>query len=162
MARRGAVFAVDFVIDDKSAYAAIRRMTTNVSDFRKFWPPVMDAILEGEGRYIESRGAGSWPELTPKYAKWKAAHGGGSLLELTGGLKASLTEKGAPRQKFTRGQKALTFASTWPTAHLHQKGKPRMPARPVIDAESPVMQKAIQDAFADIAHKWAADFGRGG
>lgn len=159
MARR--VDGIDFIIDDKAAHAAIRRMTTNVDDLRKIaWPTVLEGVLEANAQWFEA--GNGWPSLTPAYAKWKASHGGGKLLELTGTLKRSLTEQGAQWQKVTRGKRQMTLTTSDPVAHLHMRGKPKMPARPPLNADSPQMQRAVQNALEKVARQWAADFTRGG
>jgi hypothetical protein len=159
MARR--VDGIDFIIDDKAAHAAIRRMTTNVDDLRKVaWPAVLPAVLDAQGQWFGARGDGSWPALKPGYAKWKASHGGGNLLELTGDLRRSLSEQGAKWQKVTRGKRQLTLTTSDPVAHLHMKGKPKMAARSPLATDSPQMQKAIQDSMEKVARQWAEDFAR--
>lgn len=144
---------IDWTITDESAYRALRLMVKNVTDFRPYWPEVEDAIREDSAQRFDTSDGGTWKPLTAKYAKWKAAHGGGRLLELSGALRASFTEKGAEGQKVTRGQRQLLFRSQYGkpgvalAAHQHRR-------RRLINERSPFLRKRMGDAASRIALEW--------
>lgn len=152
---------IDWTITDEVAYKALRQMVRNVDDFRPYWPEIEDAIREDEAQRFATSDGGQWKPLTAKYAKWKAAHGGGKLLQRDGGLLASLTVKGAEGQKVTRGKSQMLFRT--------QYGKPGVALashqnryRKLINERSPFLRKRMGDAASKVALEWKRQWDGGG
>lgn len=172
---------IEWIVDDKSAQAAIKTMLRNVDDFRKHWEPIIDAINESNAQRFESQDGGTWAPLAnrkPSYAAWKAKHyPGGKILQATGELLDVMTNKKNKNQRIVRGQKELRLyyfrnahrggatnaAGRTNLASIHQGGKGKMPARKVINENSPLLRKAMGDAAGEVAKAWAAEWeaGRG-
>ena len=127
--------------------------------FPRLSPVFEEAVKEQFDARGEGPVAGSWADLTPDYAAWKAtAYPGQPLLERTGALRAALTSSGSPvalrawsDTDFTFGSNGVEYAS------FHQTGTGKMVARPVFDfgpsfeaemtrATSDGVREAIKDA----------------
>lgn len=151
---------IDWTITDESAYKALRQMVKNVSDFRPYWPRIEEAIREDNAARFASRDGGTWPALTAKYAKWKAAHGGGRMLERSGGLFQSLTVDKAEGQKVRRGPRELLWRTEYGVAGValaaHQSRKRRL-----INERSPFLRKRLGDAASQVALDWKRQWDRG-
>jgi len=105
--------------------SGLERFAIQVSDFRRYWPAALIAVREILSEAMESEGgatqAGSWPDLSPGYAKWKARHFPGTkILERTGRLKASLI--GSHEQDVLMSPTSMTVRSTVPYGRFHQLG----------------------------------------
>lgn len=152
---------IDWIIEDDAAYRALRLMAKNVTDFRPYWPRIEEAIRDDEERRFATSDGGTWKPLTRRHAKWKAAHGGGRILELEGGLKASLTQAGAEGQKVTRGQRQMLWRTTY--------GKPGVALaavqnrkRKLINEGSPFLRKRMGEAAEAVALDWKRQWDGGG
>ena len=133
---------------------AFERAGDEVQDFGKWvFPKLAPVFEEAVSEQFDARGggptAGAWSDLTPDYAKWKAGHYPGQPLhELTGELRAALTNSSAPAayrewsaSEFSFGTIGLEYAS------FHQVGTERMKARPVFDF-GPSFERGLQLATA--------------
>jgi hypothetical protein len=84
----------------------IARVGAVVTDLSKrpggmpsLWERWRDAFFTSERELFDSEGgagaSGSWPQLSPAYAAWKAKHyPGGKILVASGAMKAALTSAG--------------------------------------------------------------------
>lgn len=154
MARK--VFEVN--VDDREAHKAIRRMLKMHDDLRPtlLKPLMYPAMLDTYREWMDSQGGGSWPPLTPKYAKWKSSHAPGSkMLQYQGGLYQSLTEENAKRSGSGAGQvrrfeqRRLTVGTTWNTAHLHESGRGGAVRR--ITPPYPLLNRHLEKAMREWA-----------
>lgn len=86
-------------------------------------------VFSGQGSY-GSRS--SWKPLTPKYQEWKnQKYPGRPILQLTGNLKKSLTQKGQNHVELIT-KNSITLGSSDFKFKYHQKGNDKMVKRPPI------------------------------
>jgi phage gpG-like protein len=95
---------------------------------------VADDLREMIGEQFSTEGAAGgtpWsPLATSTLRKSRGLRSG--ILDLTGALKGSLTDPGAPGHVETTDGQQLLFGSELPYANFHQVGTRRMTARPII------------------------------
>lgn len=128
------------------------RIDHYISDLRSVWPAVADEFYAMEVEQFASEGAsgasGQWAGLSNAYAIFKAREfPGATILQATGGMLASLTDREAPDAIYISEPHQLTLGSKDPKAIAHHRGLGNLPARPVIspsEARKRLMQKAIQ------------------
>lgn len=153
---------IDWTITDDSAYKALRSMTKHVEDFRPFWPRIEEAIRDDNAQRFATRDGGTWKPLNAKYLKWKAAHGHGTkVLELSGGLKASMTEAGAQGQKVRRGTRELLWRTDYGVEGVALAAFQNR-RRKLINENSPFLRKRLGDAASQIALDWKRQWDGGG
>lgn len=91
----------------------------------------MAAVFASEGG---ATAGGTWTELSPKYAVWKAKRYGGSpILTRTGALASSLTTASGMDSIQVTTPESMTLGTRVAYARYHQGGTRRMPARKIID-----------------------------
>ena len=120
-------------------------------DLRPAWEDIRDDFLRNEMEQFESEGrhaSGGWAELSPIYAAWKNAHlPGMPILQLSGRLMDSLTDKRHADFVFEAKRKSLRMGTKVPYARFHQEGTRTMPDRPPIaltDKQRRLWVKIIQ------------------
>ena len=80
-------------IGTNEAAIHLDRHADRIGDWPQFWPEVVDAFTRREEIWFNTKGKGSWPPLSEKYAQWKAVHYPGKpTLVRSGDLKDSLTD----------------------------------------------------------------------
>lgn len=113
----------------------LARFADNVSDARPAWEALADRFAKAESRQFRSEGAygsGGWAPLSPRYAAWKArAYPGKPILERTGDLKRSLTERPFGIEVIEPGFMVLGSAIRY--GEYHQSGGPNLPRRRPIE-----------------------------
>lgn len=132
--------------------AAFERNGSELLNFEKhLWPLVTVAFETEMTRQFSEEGAGpgrgTWAELSPDYAKWKAANFPGQpILQRTGDLMRAMTNSGdvhalrtASGDTFEFGTRGIEYAS------FHQLGTYRMPDRPPFDFSAD-FQRDLNDA----------------
>ena len=158
---------LDISFDDKAVHDAVMRMEQRVIPNKprgsSVWDRVLAAVLDAEKEQFATQGEGFWARLSPKYAAWKAKHGGGQLLVFNGvhgktqprSLIGSLTERGNVYQRVSMGAELFRFASIDPTAHLHQNGQ-GVPKRPVVFLGTiyPKIKEALVESARDFERAW--------
>lgn len=100
-----------------------------VSNYRSLWRKIASDVARAERFWFSSRGEGRWPQLSPKYAAWKARNfPGRPILVRTEELKKSLTQSTRllSRSEFD----VAILSSDVEYAKFHQTGTSKMPARP--------------------------------
>lgn len=125
------------------------RLGDRLSDWRPLWERVSPVVYARLAEWFDSQGRGEWAPLSPRYARWKEAHfPGRPTLVLTGALRRSVLNSGAPNniERFF-GDRA-EWGTRDPKANWHQKGTSRMPARRVIVVD-PNLRRDIAGVFAD-------------
>ena len=115
------------------------RMAHDVADARPIWEVIAQSFQRSERRNFKSQGAyasGTWAPLSPAYAAWKArAYPGTKILERTGDLKKSLTER--PFGVEVIEPTFIVLGTDIAYAEYHQNGTDKMPQRrPVEFTES--------------------------
>jgi phage gpG-like protein len=111
----------------------IARFADGVADYRPIWPVIEDDFYSLESRQFQTEGAAGgevWAPLSPEYAAWKALEFPGQpILQRTGEMMASLTQRDHPAAVHVEERKTLTLGTTVAYAIFHQRGTSRMPAR---------------------------------
>lgn len=135
---------------------AFERSGDEVKDFEKYlWPKVTAALETDVRRQFAEQGGGpargSWVELSPDYAAWKAKnYPGQPILQRTGAMYRALTDGNDPHalrasagsDTFEFGTRGLEYPS------FHQLGTIRMVDRPPFDFGSD-FQRDLQQAGMD-------------
>lgn len=130
-----------FGIDDNKQFDRIfNKITRHLEDFTSVFEEMatefyktQESVFEAEGGYGDLTG---WADLTKNYRLWKEKNfPGRKKLELTGALKASLTQQGAYGNITTITPKVLIIGSglrvgKWNLGRLHQSGTNKMTKRP--------------------------------
>ncbi|AIZ01700.1 virion morphogenesis protein [Arthrobacter phage vB_ArtM-ArV1] len=102
--------------------------------------------FDQEGAYT---GAGMWSALKPDYGAWKQRHYPGKpILQLTGDLMASMTERPFGVDEITDEQ--MVIGTAVPYSAFHQRGTETMPARPMV--QKPSGRDRLQ--FAKYLQNW--------
>lgn len=134
------------------------RFAEGVKDLRPAFREIEKSFREIERKQFQSvgmYGSGGWVPLSPTYAEWKAARfPGRPILQLTGALMRSLT--GRTPDSITEIERlALAIGTRLKYAVYHQKGTPRMPARPIIR-----LTEEDKRQWTKIFHRFLADQAR--
>lgn len=120
---------------DAQLERTIDRHLDAVDDARPVWEELADSFVRAERRQFASEGkyaSGGWAPLSPKYARWKARHYPGKpILELTGDLKKSLTERPLGIEVIL--PRRMVIGSTIPYGEHHQHGGGTLPRRRPIE-----------------------------
>ncbi|ASX98685.1 minor tail protein [Arthrobacter phage Colucci] len=118
--------------------------------------PVFEAIADYQKeiwrRQFAQEGAytgTTWAALSPPYAKWKARHFPGKpILQLSGDLMESLTERPFGVDEITHNQAVIGTAVSY--SGWHQHGTETMPARPIVQQPS----EADRLQYAKFLQQW--------
>lgn len=149
-------FTID-VAGERQLDRGISRFEEGISDYRPVWDLIYDDFLAEVKAQFESEGAhggGRWAPLSERYARWKQKHYPGKpILERTGDLKKSLTERGAPGAVFRSEPRALTMGTDVPYAIYHQTGTRKMPARQEIRLTSHFKIEAMRLIQEYLVHR---------
>lgn len=137
------------------------RIEEQIDDFRWVWPSVATefrAIMADQFTTEGAQGAsGKWKPLTPAYAKFKElAYPGMPILQATGHMMESLTDFEAGDSVFRPEKDSLTLGTRTEYAGYHQRGTPRMKARPIISMTENTrrrLQKAIQVKLVEFVRR---------
>lgn len=109
----------------------LARMADAAEDMRPVWEVLASRFAKLEARQFASEGAygsGGWAALSPDYAAWKEAnYPGKPILERTGALKASLTER--PFGVEVLDARAMAVGSGIDYGAFHQAGGRNLPQR---------------------------------
>ncbi len=128
------------------------RFSDNIGNAR----PVFDAMADEFGLSMRAQfsqqGAhtgAKWAPLSPAYAAWKSKrYPGKPIMELTGDLKKSLTNRSFGVERITN--LGMTVGTDIPYAIYHQRDTPIMPKRELI-GPPPMMR---QKKYAKILQGW--------
>ena len=97
---------------------------------------------------------GSWPELSPAYRIWKAAHFPGKpILVRSGKLRGSLVPGGGPGQVRRVSSSNAEFGTSIPYGDTHQKGRGRIPQRRFLFLQA-------SQTYGRILHGWLVRMAR--
>lgn len=153
-------FSIGILVNGRDGQPEMRRISVaferagdDIADFSKGLFPKLPAIFEAEEeRQFDSRGggpSGSWEPLKEPYAKWKEEHyPGKGILELSGNLRAGLTQSSSPFAQRSYSTEEFAFGTVGlPYASVHQLGYTahNLPARPVFDMSTD-FERDVRDA----------------
>lgn len=115
----------------------ISRFADGCADYRPIWPVIEDDFYAMEKRQFGTEGVAGggkkWEPLKPDYEEGKSVHYPGlPILQRTGEMFGSLTERDHPAAVHVEERKTLTLGTTIEYAIFHQQGTSRMAARPEI------------------------------
>lgn len=105
----------------------LEQLADHWQGWEDFWPEAEEAIQRRESIWLRRQGEGSWPPLSPGYAKAKAkARPGRPMLVYDGDLRRVLTT-----DAFTvaRTSRELWMSTSQSGAGYHRSGTSKMPAR---------------------------------
>jgi phage gpG-like protein len=142
---------------------AFTRFGNEVADLTPAFEAIADNFHEGEQEMFASEGggAGGWEKLSPDYAKWKAAnYPGKPILQRTGLLMESLTDRSGPGSKFEMSPMRLLMGTGLKHAGYHQAGTGKMPARPPIKLTETQKNEWMKFIHEHIASSWPGLSGR--
>lgn len=129
--------------------AGMERWAELVGDFSEAWPAVTRLVRRHHGRTFDSEGAATgpkrrWVPLSPRYAAIKARDfPGRPLLVRTTALRRALVE-GGPGSRVRETKDSVEIGVTGDVGKIagyHQKGTPRMPARPPVQFDRSLANK---------------------
>lgn len=149
---RGPILGFD-VQGEQQVRLSILRVQNDLKDLRPLWKRWRAVFYVIEEALFESEGAtgrgGSWPDLTPAYAAWKATHWpGGSILVASGAMRASLT--GRTGDSVYRATPKHFEIGTSRLAGYHFGGLGHNKVRRPID-----VGRDAELEFGDALHEWA-------
>ena|SRR3989304_4638249 len=120
------------IMGDVVLSRGLSRWGENIQNFTEVWVQIQDDFFQIESEQFSSQGARSgmpWAPLSLNYNAWKQRYYPGQpILQLTGELANEMT--GGLISEIT--EKSLRMYPTLPRAAYHQRGNPRLPARPVV------------------------------
>ena len=125
-------------------------MGKNIDDFSKIFEDIIVDFRRLEKRIFKKEGdPESFKPLSPKYAAWKHKnYPGKKIMQLRGGLKASLTGKTSDTIEVI-GKRRAEFGSNLPYAHRHQMGTFGMPQRKIVQ-----LSEKTKKRWVKIVQKW--------
>ena len=135
-----------------------------LSDMRPAWESIGDifrAFMRQVFRSQGSYGGSAWQPLNPAYAMYKRRrYGSKPILQATGALMASFTNKASPEHVARIGPSFAEFGSRTRYAKAHQFGFPprNLVARPMIRAFTKAEGERVVDAI--LAHLFKSARGR--
>lgn len=142
---------------------AFTRFGNEVADLTPAFEAIADNFYEGEREMFASEGggAGGWAALKPEYAKWKSAnYPGKGILQRTGLLMESLTDRSGPGSIFELAPMRLAMGSGLKHGGYHQTGTSKMPARPPVKLTEQQKNEWMKFIHQHIANSWPGLTGR--
>lgn len=143
---------------ERELYAAIDRLADAAGDVRETpegWNPHVGLRLDYQRRHMDTEAAGGWTPLDDQYRLKKVEEVGSiPILQYTGQLYRSLTQKGAPNSVAEEGPQSLKVGTSDPKASYHHKGAGRLPKREVIvinEDEARQHAEAMERNYAELA-----------
>lgn len=139
---------------------AFRGIEEGITDLRPAWPDVASAFYEIESSAFLTDGHGTWPELSPAYAEWKAVHFPFMpTMRATQSLYFALTRKGAKDGVYEETADTLTLGASGEVGRYgrsHMKSRGRRPARPPIslrDEDKRKLSRELQKYLRQLSTK---------
>jgi phage gpG-like protein len=136
---------------DEELRRGFQQLGVQITDWRPLWADIAAVFYVGESARFDTEGFGTWPALSPGYAKWKAKnYPGKPILTRTGALRESLTSKSGAAAIYEPEPQQLTLGTRIKYAEFHQTGTSRMPARPPVgisDDDVRVMLDVAHESF---------------
>lgn len=124
----------------------IVRMIDAAADASPAWEVIANSFQLAERKQFRSEGAygsGGWAPLSPRYARWKAARAPGApILELTGDLRRSLTER--PFGVEVIQPRYAVFGSDVAYGLFHQRGGSSLPRRRPVELPESLRRRWVK------------------
>ena len=105
-------FNISMSPDLSEVISAVKRVETEVlSDLTEFWEKYARKVVVQEiATIFATEGRGTWPNLSPEYAKWKArAYPGKTILRRTDMYFRASTRKGAKGNLYEADKDSMTW-----------------------------------------------------
>lgn len=143
-------------VDSSDLRGLIDRYQSSLNDLRPFLAgDATDIVYREIRRAFETEGYGTWPPLSPAYARWKArVRPGKGMLRFNDAYYRAAT---TPRSRGSRyqvtnkslriGVREEQFPGRYPL--VHELGSSRVPARPVFGLVGDRIREPIGEAFRD-------------
>lgn len=127
----------------------LRELLLLMKDFSPILQTIGETLETEIAEGFDSKGFGTWAELSPYTKKDRERKGYGGLPDLvrTGELRAALTERDAPGHKFLVSANEVTvgvYGAVIPYAYWLDSGTARMPARMLVQARPETMERITQ------------------
>ncbi|ALY09861.1 minor tail protein [Arthrobacter phage Chocolat] len=131
----------------------LQRFQINFNDSEQVFEAIADHQMTVWQKQFDQEGAytgpGTWSALSPNYGAWKQRHyPGKKILELTGDLRESLTER--PFGVDEINDHVMVIGTAVPYSAFHQNGTETMPARRIL--ETPPERDRLQ--YAKYLQNW--------
>jgi len=157
---RGDLVNLTFTVNgEKQLDRALGLYASAVKDMRPVWPDIRDDFTDGQEEQFSSQGqsgSGGWVSLSSDYGAWKALNFPGMpILQRTGRLKSSLTERSHADFRYEAGRMGLTMGTKVPYAGYHQTGTRKMPRRPPIE-----LTEAQRRGWVKMIHAYIVESGQ--
>ena len=121
------------VTGDRRTIMALDSWARELEDWTPVWElvePDVYAMADEQWSSKGSRGGDSWPELSPRYAAWKARrYPGQPLMVMTGELREAMTKRGATGQVRIIDRGRMEIGTDLVHAATHQFGRGDIPQR---------------------------------
>lgn len=122
----------------------ILRVGDRAIDAEPAFETIAETLMQIEGRQFASEGAyasGGWAQLAESTLEQKQ---GPRILDETGVLRRSLTERGAEHQILITAAEFMTFGTDLDYAGFHQRGTSRMPQRRPVELRETDRRHAVR------------------
>ena len=142
-------------VDSESLQRALSNFQDSLEDNSEALAAVADDLRQMVAGQFATEGAAAgtpWAPLAPSTLRKSRGLRSG-MLDLTGALKGSLTELGAPGHTETTDGQQLLFGSELPYANFHQVGTRRMPARPLIVISGETTERWLEIVHSELEKK---------
>jgi hypothetical protein len=145
----------DLYFDDAKLTRAIQRIRMRTADLRPFWVEFRDELLDAQKEWFAGHGGGKWSHyVSPRYAKWKAAHGGGDVLVQQSVLIASLTKKRGKWQVYRTRPTEMVFGTREVSALMADRGARGVQKKSALITDQSMILKHLEVAAQRVAVKF--------
>jgi hypothetical protein len=135
------------------ATSTLRRRMKKLSDWREPLLLIAQDFYKLEEGWLDSEGRGSWPALSPRYAKWKENKVGPlPILQFSGAMYSDLIGQSAGSMVIRRDRLTLRTPQSKNRWKLHAEGQGK---RKVRNPLSPAL-RVRHGVWASLMTKWAA------
>lgn len=112
---------------DERVIANLNRIRRRMNDLRWLFGTLTELFVAKERNWFSNQGQGTWPALSPAYARWKAvAYPGRPIMVRTGDLRAQLT---SGKAVLAQTDDSLFLGTAIPYAAYHARGAGNLPQR---------------------------------
>src|SRR4030065_2807147 len=150
------MFRLTFDVDgERQLDRSLDILARNLTDFTEIFKEIAEDFRATQKKVFANSGAFDglrrWAPLSRPYASWKMAHYGNKpILTLTGRLRKSLTQKGAPSHIERITARTLEIGTDHGIGMLHQRGTRKMPKRKVIELSDSQKRRWVNIAHNEI------------
>ena len=113
---------------DERVIRSLDRVRRRLNDLRWLFGTLTELFVAKERNWFDSEAKGTWPALSPAYARWKAvAYPGRPIMVRTGDLRSTLT---SGKAVLAKTDDSLFLGTSVPYAAYHARGAGNLPQRP--------------------------------